>query len=325
MHLGPLRRARWHPASFFEGPPQLLSYGSAHRGDGHPNARLLLPHLAVALQSGIVVVPKLAPQEPLPFGSGEDAPSPSRGDPGRKVLALPPHLQPAFEGGKGDGEDLNDLPPGDAPIHRGQSPDPEVLRVDVHAQHPYTGPLYSQTALYLALCYPERCSGLFLESASPGLESEEERASRSAADEDKAKRLESGDFDGFLRDWYSQPLFAPLAWDEGLLRRTIEERRRNDPVELARSLRGMGVGNQPPLWEELEGLAVPALAVAGDLDEKYATISSRMASISPRIGPVVIPGVGHNVRAEAPTEYAARLRRFLDRLSLALGEAEPVP
>src|SRR5215213_9243477 len=95
-------------------------------------------------------------------------------------------------------------------------------------------------ALYLALCYPERCSGLFLESASPGLESEEERASRSAADEDKAKRLESGDFDGFLRDWYSQPLFAPLAWDEGLLRRTIEERRRNDPVELARSLRGMG-------------------------------------------------------------------------------------
>src|SRR5215210_155761 len=151
MHLGPLRRARWHPASFFVGPPQLLSYGSAHRGDGHPNARLLLPHLAVALQSGIVVVPKLAPQEPLPFGSGEDAPSPSRGDPGRKVLALPPQLLPAFEGCKRDGEDLNDLPPGDAPIHRGQSPDPEVLRVDVHAQHPYTGPLYSQTALATSL------------------------------------------------------------------------------------------------------------------------------------------------------------------------------
>jgi hypothetical protein len=35
--------------------------------------------------------------------------------------------------------------------------------------------------------------------------------------------------------------------------------------------------------------------------------------------------VGHNVRAEAPAEYAALLRRFLDRLSCALGEAEPVP
>jgi 2-succinyl-6-hydroxy-2,4-cyclohexadiene-1-carboxylate synthase len=180
-------------------------------------------------------------------------------------------------------------------------------------------------ALYLALRYPERCAGLFLESASPGLDGGEEQSSRRAADEEKAKRLESGDFDAFLLDWYLQPLFAPLARDEGMLRNTIEARRRNDPVELARSLRGMGTGSQPSLWRELRGLAVPARIVAGGLDEKYATISSRMASISPRIEPVVIPGVGHNVRAEAPTEYAALLRRFLDRQSLALGEAEPVP
>ena len=180
-------------------------------------------------------------------------------------------------------------------------------------------------ALFLALRYPERCAGLFLESASPGLESEVERASRRAADEEKAKRLESGDFKEFLLEWYRQPLFATLARDEALLRQTIEARRRNDPVELARSLRGMGVGNQPSLWGELKDLAVPALAVAGDLDERYATISSRMASISPRIEPLVIPGVGHNVRAEAPTEYAALLRRFLDRLSLVLGEVESGP
>ena len=180
-------------------------------------------------------------------------------------------------------------------------------------------------ALYLALRYPERCSGLFLESTSPGLESEEERASRRAADEEKTKRLESGDLDEFLQDWYRQPLFAPLARDEGLLQQTIEARRRNDPVELARSLRGMGTGSQPSLWGELERLAVPVLAVAGSLDEKYATISFRMASISSRIEPLVIPGAGHNVRAEAPAEYAALLRRFLDRQSLAHGEAEPIP
>src|SRR5918997_271504 len=86
-------------------------------------------------------------------------------------------------------------------------------------------------ALYLALRYPERCAGLFLESASPGLESGEERKARREADEDKAKRLESGDFETFLRDWCRQPLFESLAGDEGLLRRTIEARRRNDPVE----------------------------------------------------------------------------------------------
>jgi 2-succinyl-6-hydroxy-2,4-cyclohexadiene-1-carboxylate synthase len=69
---------------------------------------------------------------------------------------------------------------------------------------------------------------------------------------------------------------------------------------------------------------VPGLAVAGGLDEKYAAIASRMARISPRVEPMVIPGVGHNTHAEAPAEYGALLGRFLDRLSLALGEAEPV-
>ena len=180
-------------------------------------------------------------------------------------------------------------------------------------------------ALYLALRYPERCTGLFLESASPGLESAGEREARRVADEEKAKRLESGDFENFLRDWYRQPLFAPLAREEMLLWRTIEARRRNDPSELARSLRGMGTGSQPSLWEALESLAVPALAVTGELDGKYAGISSRMASICAKVESVVVPGVGHNVHDEAPAQYVALLGRFLDRLSFAFGEAEPVP
>jgi 2-succinyl-6-hydroxy-2,4-cyclohexadiene-1-carboxylate synthase len=167
-------------------------------------------------------------------------------------------------------------------------------------------------ALYLALRYPERCAGLFLESTSPGIESEEERKARRMTDEEKAQRLESGGFELFLDDWYRQPLFASLARDDSLLARTIDARRRNDPGELAASLRGMGTGSQPSLWEELKGLAVPALAIAGGLDEKYARISSRMADISPRVEPAVIPGAGHNVHVEAPAEYVALLGRFLD-------------
>jgi 2-succinyl-6-hydroxy-2,4-cyclohexadiene-1-carboxylate synthase len=180
-------------------------------------------------------------------------------------------------------------------------------------------------ALYLALRYPERCAGLFLESASPGLESSSERAARRAADESKAKRLESGDLEAFLRDWHLQPLFASLARDEQLLRRTVQARLRNDPGELARSLRSIGAGSQPSLWGELEGLGVPVLAVAGGLDEKYVHVLSRMASINPQLEPAVIPGAGHNVHDEAPAEYVALLGGFVDRLFLGLGEAKPVP
>ena len=57
---------------------------------------------------------------------------------------------------------------------------------------------------------------------------------------------------------------------------------------------------------------LPALAVAGELDEKYAAISTRVASITPRIRAAVVPGAGHNVRLEAPETYCALLKHFLD-------------
>jgi 2-succinyl-6-hydroxy-2,4-cyclohexadiene-1-carboxylate synthase len=169
-------------------------------------------------------------------------------------------------------------------------------------------------ALYLALRYPDRCAGLFLESASPGLEDAGERAARRRADEGKAARLEGGDFRGFLHDWYRQPLFAPLARDEDLLRRTIEDKARNDPAELAKSLRGMGTGSQPPLWGDLPNLRVPALAVAGGLDEKFVGISRRMASLNAGMRAAVVPGAGHNVHSEVPGAYLSLLKIFLSAI-----------
>ena len=125
-----------------------------------------------------------------------------------------------------------------------------------------------------------------------------------------AARLEHDEFEAFLDDWYRQPLFAPLARDETLLRSTVEARRENDPVELARSLRGMGTGSQPSLWKELPGSKVPTLAVTGELDEKFVEISRRMEDLSPQTRTVIVPGVGHNVRMEAPSEYLASLQTF---------------
>jgi 2-succinyl-6-hydroxy-2,4-cyclohexadiene-1-carboxylate synthase len=167
-------------------------------------------------------------------------------------------------------------------------------------------------ALYLALRHPERCAGLFLESASPGIEDPAERRARREADEEKARRLESGDFETFLADWYRQPLFASLVRREGLVEKIVEARRGNVPGELARSLRGMGTGSQPPLWDELAGLQVPTLAVTGELDEKYVGLASRMATLGLRLRTVVVPGVGHSIRVEKPTAYLRLLKDFLD-------------
>ena len=166
-------------------------------------------------------------------------------------------------------------------------------------------------ALHIALHHPERVRRLVLESASPGLEEEVERAARRGMDEARAVRLETGDFDAFLEDWYRQPLFATLARQPDLAAQTIQARRRNRADELARSLRQMGTGRQEPLWERLETLPVSTLAIVGALDGKYVEVAERMAVQTPNLRVAVIPDVGHNVHLEHPRAYADVLRDFL--------------
>lgn len=166
-------------------------------------------------------------------------------------------------------------------------------------------------ALYLALRHPERCDGLFLESTSPGLKNEAERRDRRASDEKLVQRLETEDFERFLDNWHRQPLFASLSRHEGLVEELVSKRLNNEPNELARSLRGMGTGSQPSLWDELPSLWVPALAVAGELDEKFVGIACRMASLSPRMRDVSVAGARHNVHVERPAEYLRLLEEFL--------------
>lgn len=173
-----------------------------------------------------------------------------------------------------------------------------------------------RTALYFAVVHPERCRSLLLESASPGLSSEAERAARRGADEARALRLETGDFREFLAEWYRQPLFETYQHHEGLLERMIGSRRSNRPGELARSLRGMGTGSQPSLWDRLDELALPVLACAGALDGKYAEAAERMAVMMPRARAVVVPGAGHNVHAERPEEFTALLTDFISSMTL---------
>lgn len=162
-------------------------------------------------------------------------------------------------------------------------------------------------ALYVALRYPERCSRLILESASPGLRMEEERAERRRLDGWRADALEA-DFTGFLDRWARLPIFASLSEDERAA--FIERRRLNDPAELARSLRGSGTGRQPSLWADLDHLTCPTLAVAGTADPKFAELAFAMSVAGPTIIPMLV-SAGHTIHAERPHLFAALVRDFL--------------
>ncbi len=166
-------------------------------------------------------------------------------------------------------------------------------------------------ALYFAVYFADRCRKVVLESASPGLKAESERLARRGTDEARAVRLETQEYARFLEEWYRGPLFETLERHEGLLERMIASRITNSPNELALSLRGMGTGRQPSLWDVLDEVSAPVMAVAGALDGKYVEIAERMSVLMPKARTAIITNAGHNVHAEYPTVYRDLITNFL--------------
>ncbi|PSQ96164.1 MAG: 2-succinyl-6-hydroxy-2,4-cyclohexadiene-1-carboxylate synthase [Bacteroidetes bacterium SW_9_63_38] len=167
-----------------------------------------------------------------------------------------------------------------------------------------------RVALYFSVYHPSRVQRLVLESASPGLQTKEARAERRVLDTERAERIQD-DLSCFLHDWYRKPLFASLDHHD-LVESMVERRQNNDPEELARALEGLGPGQQPSLWTELETVQEPTLVMTGAMDEKYEAITRRTAQRLPNARRVLVSRAGHNVHAERPQAYLAELCRFLD-------------
>jgi len=176
--------------------------------------------------------------------------------------------------------------------------------------------LGGRLALYLAMEYPELFDRLVLESASPGIEDEEDRATRRTNDAALAQRIAAMAEDreqwrGFLREWYAQPIFSTVARNPMLLGRVVEQRMDNDPVRLAKVLPALGPGEQPPLWERLPGFATPTLLIVGAEDRKYRIIAEKMSELAPRMAVEAFAGCSHNVHLEKPAGYTTALTTFL--------------
>jgi 2-succinyl-6-hydroxy-2,4-cyclohexadiene-1-carboxylate synthase len=165
-------------------------------------------------------------------------------------------------------------------------------------------------ALYLAIHFPSRFPKVILESASAGLKTEAERSERRQADQHLARQLETSDFKSFLLNWYSQPLFKTLQ-NHPEYDKIIECRLQENPLELAKSVRNMGAGSQPSLWDKLAENKTPLLLLAGEYDDKFRAINAEMAALCQVAKLKIIPKSGHNIHLENPTEWLANVREFL--------------
>lgn len=166
-----------------------------------------------------------------------------------------------------------------------------------------------RTALYLATRFPHRFGRLILESASPGLRTEQEQAARRRWDDHIAQRLEAESLQVFLESWYKMGLFASFR-AHIRFEQAFEQRLENVPHQLARSMRQMGTGSMPSLWEGWATLKNAALIV-GELDAKYVGISAEMLTLNPAATRYVLPNAGHNTHFERPAEFLLLLQSHL--------------
>jgi len=174
-----------------------------------------------------------------------------------------------------------------------------------------------RTALSLAMIWPERVSGLILESTSPGLETPEQREARIRQDEALADRIMREGLERFVEYWENLPLFAGLKRLSPELQQHIRfQRLRNRPLGLANSLRGMGTGRQPSWWASLASLPMPVLLVAGEQDAKFMEIAERMVSAIPHAEFVPVPNAGHTVHVEQAELFDTIVKEFLSGIPL---------
>lgn len=164
-------------------------------------------------------------------------------------------------------------------------------------------------ALFLTLRYPQFFLKAVLESASPGLGTQRERELRISQDDRISDRLVTGNFQSFLKEWYDQPIFEGLTQSEDF-DKLFTNRLENNPGELAESLRCLGTGRQPSLWEELRGNEIPILLLVGEKDIKFQSIAREMTDSNRFVRLKTIEGCSHIIHFEKPGQFVKQIAEF---------------
>jgi 2-succinyl-6-hydroxy-2,4-cyclohexadiene-1-carboxylate synthase len=173
-----------------------------------------------------------------------------------------------------------------------------------------------RVALAYTISLPTRVAGLILESASPGLKTEQERASRRADDAKLATQILELGIAAFIEKWENTPLFSSqkrLSLE--ILQHQRDIRTSQKAIGLANSLRGMGTGSQPSLWSELHHVQTPLLLLSGEYDTKFTQLAVSMQNEIHHAKHVIIKGAGHNVHLESPHAFWVLVRRFMKAIS----------
>ncbi|MEO0794154.1 MAG: alpha/beta fold hydrolase [Verrucomicrobiota bacterium] len=171
-------------------------------------------------------------------------------------------------------------------------------------------------AIQTALDSPKYWRALVTIGSTPGIESEDDRATRRKADALLAEKIRRQPIEVFLEQWNQLPIIRSQQSIPSDLRIPMQERRRqNIPDAIANMLTALSPGLIPSRWEDLPNLKIPCLFTAGTNDKKFSNIADLMAALAPQSQLAPIRRAGHCAHLEQPHDFLEKLLTFVRGLN----------
>ena len=167
--------------------------------------------------------------------------------------------------------------------------------------------LGGRLAMHALLNRPELWTGAILVSCHPGLQSPEEKKLRLQHEYRWAERFQSDPWDLLLQDWNQQSVFIG---DQPKKREEQDFSR----IALSKALQEWSLGQQEDLRERLGQLDLPIFWIAGEQDEKYATLTKEAHLKHPISKKWIAPNASHRVPWQQPNQFKFQILDFLRSL-----------
>ena len=167
----------------------------------------------------------------------------------------------------------------------------------------------ARMALQLSLYRPDLIQGLVLESGTFGIEGETERQARQALDASRADQI-MGNFESFLEDWATKPLFQSSATIENLDKISLIQKSQKN-TWMANSLLGFGTGTMPCIRQELKKLICPVQLIVGEQDSKFIRINQTMNKEIQESTLSIVENANHRVHFDQPKRCTEIIKSFI--------------
>ncbi len=182
----------------------------------------------------------------------------------------------------------------------------------------------ARIGLGFALEAPERVLSFVGIGTRAGIADPAARATRRTQDDRLAAEIEARGIAWFVDYWMALPIFSSQSrLGAEALEAARKQRQRNRSEGLAGSLRGVGAGSQPSLFEALPRLQLPVLLVTGAEDVRFTQAARELGKWLPDAKLEVLPDAGHAAHLENPAAFQAAWKRHRTRVSAATSSPEP--